>query len=469
MTNRFFYLVAFVYFFFNTEFVKAGSKAMDSLVIALKNASHDTTRCKILYLIIEKVDDDLIWPVYNEQLLKISSSHAKLKVGSGNHRSVLDIFYLMYMADALNNKGYLLQQQGNIPGALDFFHSALNIQEEIKFKKGEANSLNNIGLIYHNLNEYEKALEYYQKALKIQKVIKDTSGIANSYNNIGGIYDKKNNLGPAFDYYFRALETYKSIGDRAGEASALINIGNLNDAQGDAMAALEYYYRALEIQEKINDLQGIAYSTGSIANVLTKKNKLTDAEKFAMRSLNVSRKLGFPENINRAAESLKKIYKKKNKYKEAMEMYELEIRMLNSINNTETKRAAVKKQFQYIYEKKAVADSIKNSEEQKVKNAQLTAQKAELLHERTQRLALYGGMILLTSFGGIVYNRFRVTKKQKTIIEKQKEEVDLAYQQLHLKNKEITDSILYARRIQNALLTQEKYFDKELERLNKKS
>ena len=62
----------------------------------------------------------------------------------------------------------------------------------------------------------------------------------------------------------------------------------------------------------------------------------------------------------------------------------------------------------------------------------------------------------------------RVTQKQKKVIEEQKGLVDAAYEQLHEKNKEVMDSITYARRIQRALITPEAYIDKALNRLQKK-
>jgi serine phosphatase RsbU (regulator of sigma subunit) len=52
---------------------------------------------------------------------------------------------------------------------------------------------------------------------------------------------------------------------------------------------------------------------------------------------------------------------------------------------------------------------------------------------------------------------------------KQKELVDKAYQELHQKNKEVLDSIHYAKRIQTALITSEKTIEKSLNRLMKES
>ncbi len=61
--------------------------------------------------------------------------------------------------------------------------------------------------------------------------------------------------------------------------------------------------------------------------------------------------------------------------------------------------------------------------------------------------------------------RFRITRRQKTVIEKQK--VDEAFDLLHEKNKEVIDSINYASRIQRALLSPEKYIATNLSRLLK--
>jgi serine phosphatase RsbU (regulator of sigma subunit) len=72
---------------------------------------------------------------------------------------------------------------------------------------------------------------------------------------------------------------------------------------------------------------------------------------------------------------------------------------------------------------------------------------------------LYAGLLLVFIFSGFMYNRFRVTRKQNKLIALQKKDVELksmlvekANSELSIKNKEITDSIIYAKRIQAAIL-----------------
>jgi serine phosphatase RsbU (regulator of sigma subunit) len=70
-----------------------------------------------------------------------------------------------------------------------------------------------------------------------------------------------------------------------------------------------------------------------------------------------------------------------------------------------------------------------------------------------------GGLLLILVFSGLLYNRFRVTRKQRDIIEEQKETVELQKatveeqkQLVEAKNKAITASINYAQKIQSAIL-----------------
>ena len=76
-------------------------------------------------------------------------------------------------------------------------------------------------------------------------------------------------------------------------------------------------------------------------------------------------------------------------------------------------------------------------------------------------------LLIVVIFSLFLFKRFKVTERQKTIIEKQKKLVDNAYNELHEKNKEVMDSIRYAKRIQTALITSEKYIANSLNRLIK--
>ena len=468
---------------------------LDSLKFALKNAKHDTTRCNILNLIIETESDDSIWPKYNEQLKTLAEKNLK----NTNLNSTLYYAFSKHLAASLNNIGYSYSIQGylpmaiesfskslkiqekiddkkeisvlltnmgqaylnlgNIPKALEYFDKSLKIQEKIKDKKGIANTLTRIGFIYFKQNDTFKALKYASKGLKIREAIGDNNGIAESLNFLGIAYQNQGNYSKALEYFSKSLKYREILGNKYGIAESLNNIGGIHKIQGNNPKALEYYINSLKIREKIGDRNGVSYALINIGVIYFKQNRLSESFNYANRSLLLSREIGFPENIKNAASILKDIYKKQNKFKEALEMYELEIVMRDSINNVETQKASIKQQTQYEYDKKKAIEDEKHEAELKVQDEKAQADK------KRQNIIISSVsvvLILVVMFSLLLYNRFKTTQKQKQIIEVKEKET---LQQKHIieeKQKEILDSINYAKRIQYTLLAHEEFLKENL-------
>jgi hypothetical protein len=181
----------------------------------------------------------------------------------------------------------------------------------------------------------------------------------------------------------------------------------------------------------------------------------------------MSKELGYPELIRRSALSLKQIYKSTGRYGLALENYELHIKMRDSINNESTRKASIKSQLKYEYEKQAAADSVAHAKETEVKNAELAQHQAEIKAKKNQQYALFGGLGLVMIFAGFMFNRFKVTQKQKGIIEQQKEIVEEQKKLVDEKQKEVLDSIRYAKRIQMAQIPSDRQVSLILKRFLK--
>lgn len=392
------------------------------------------------------------------------------------------------IAYALHQIAYLLQTAGDITKALEYNSRSLKIKEEIGDKFGIAFSLNSIAAIFEIQGEYSKALEYFIRSLKLQEEIGDREGMAQSLNNIGAIYNvqgdpnaksskedaKKEGMLKALEYYNRSIKLFEEVGDKKGMATALSNIGVIYGKQGDTKKELEYYSESLKIRESVGYKKGIAMSLFNFGATYLRQKNYPEALNYALKSMKISNELKYAENIRNAAEILYKIYKATGNYKLAYENHELYFQMRDSVDNERTRKASIKQQLKYQYEKQAAADSIAHSKESEVKNAQLAQQKAEISAKQNQQYALYGGLGLVLVFAGFMYNRFKITKKQKTIIEQkeketQKQNTIISQQKLVVeeKQKEILDSIHYAQKIQKALLPSEKNFESTLNRLKK--
>ncbi len=469
----------------------AQAKALDSLKLALKAAKNDTTRCTILNAMIEAENDNAVWPKYNERLKNIAEYNLKNTLPNtplynvflryaaqaynnigyilnekGEILTALEYYYKSLkiqnnihdkigLATSLNNIGYIYNTQGNIAKALDCYDKSLRVQEEIGNKKGIANSLNNIGLVYKSQQELKKALEYYKKSLKIFQEIGGKNEIAISLNNIGQIYSEQGNKLKALECFNESMRIDEGIGNKNQIAISLNNIADIYAASGTMPKAFECFTKSLKLFEEVGNKNGIAYSLNGIGSVYFYQKKNNEALTYCSKSIILSKEIGLADRIKSAAHSLMKIYKATSDYKNALLNYELYIQMRDSISNQETKKASIKSQLKYEYEKKAAADSVLVVEEKKLSNVKFK-------HEQNQRYFLYGGLGLTALFGLFMFNRFRITKKQKNIIEEQKTLVEKQKHIVDEKQKEILDSIRYAKRIQQSLLPTEKFMDRVL-------
>jgi len=146
---------------------------------------------------------------------------------------------------------------------------------------------------------------------------------------------------------------------------------------------------------------------------------------------------------------------------EAVDNFEKALFYQREKYNIESNRRSIVEQLSANESEKKEAEAKQElaEKEKKVAEAnQLLAEKST----KEQRTYTYGVVIILALvffFLIFIFSRLRMTKKQKRIIEHQKEEVQIAHQKTELQkaeieeaHKEITDSINYAKRIQSAIL-----------------
>ena len=494
----------------------AQKRADDSISRMLSSNIHDTLKCSSLLNYIESGLEETVWPIYNDKLILLSKQAAQKSTGQ------LKRSYSDYLAIALSNKGYhynslgdfanakkyygfaleiqknyqliggigstyinlgfASKAEGNVPLALEYYHSALKIAIEQKDTNQAATVYNNMAYIFNAEGEFLQALTYYERALILHTKKRNLSSLATVLNNVSNIYSKRGDVyckgtkeeclasgrKKALVLLERAIEIEDSINNKVDLAGSLNVLAGFYDDFGDPTCSseincirtareksLKLYERALALRIETNHTTGIVLSYHSLAKHMLLTNNLKEAQLYGEKCFALAKKIGTPEFISDAAKILSDIYKKQKKYAEALAMYELFIQKADSLSNNASKKATIKKGFQIEYEKKAAADSIKIVEEKKMTTIQLK-------QETNQRYFLYGSLGLTILFAAFMVNRFRVTSKQKKLIELQKRSVEEQKNLVDLKQKEILDSIHYAKRIQTSLLPSEKYLTKHL-------
>jgi len=359
------------------------------------------------------------------------------------------------IANSLFNLATTYSDQGDIPKALEYNEQSLKMREEMGDKMAIANSLNNIGVIYYDQEDLKSALQYHQKSLKIREEINDKSGIAFSLCNIAYVYQKQKNFSGALTLFTKSLKIHTDMENILGMANTQNNIGTLYNDNREFDKALEYFYESAKNLEQIGDKKALTVIYNNIARVFcmlaeTEKNSSKKQKQYATafsyveNSLNISNALGFPDMIAHSEETVARIDSARGNYQGAFEHYKRFIKYRDSINNEQTRKAGIRHQLKYEFEKKEAVIIEQQKKERAVAEEKNRFQKIIIF-------SVVAGLLLVVIFAAFIFRSLKVTKEQKIIIEE--------------KQKEILDSINYAKRIQTSLMPTEKYLDKHLKQL----
>jgi serine phosphatase RsbU (regulator of sigma subunit) len=341
--------------------------------------------------------------------------------------------------------GYLNQGKGNIALSLEYSNKSLKNFREIGDKKATGTALGNIGFIYKEQGMLIEALDYYKLSIKLYEDIGYQQGLSSAFGNIGDIHEKQGKIIEALEYHNSSLKIDEEIGSKKGIATSLTRIGMIYYNQGKVKEALDYYIKSLTIQTQIGDKKGIAICLNNIGIIHNDKGELKEALEYGQKSLTISEEIGFPDNISQASSLLSEVYQKQGNGMKALEMYKLYIQMHDSIHSQEIQKAAAQQQAKHEYEKQRTIDDAENEK-------LLAIEQEEKEKQKILTAAIAIGLGLVVIFLVFVFNRLKATRKQKIEIEQQKEVVELAHDELEEKNQEIMDSIIYAKRIQSAIL-----------------
>ncbi len=371
------------------------------------------------------------------------------------------------------------------PGeAMGYAEQARDLAERIGYDKGRGDSYNYIGVIRYRRGEYVDAAKAHLQALAIRERIGDSYGMALSYVNLGNVYSDQNNNTLALDYYKNASELLdknsgqklsptvnlnisaiylsqekyeegfaycvkarndaRRLGDKSVEAQALNNIGVVYQHQLRFEEALDVYTEAYAISESIGDKTSMVDQMINIGNMYRVRKQYAKAIDWHNRTETMARDLGYLEGLRVLYEELSKDYAEMGNYEVALK-YHVRFKEVNdSLFNDENTTRMTELTNRWQDERR---------EKELIKKEQEIAQRKEAERRANQRLWFIGsGAFLLFVFAGYVlyaYNRIRRTG---VLLATQNEVIERKNEELGVKNKDITDSIIYSRRIQQAML-----------------
>jgi len=366
-------------------------------------------------------------------------------------------------------------EQGNYTVGIEYGFKALKEIEKEKDTLGLAMANNNLANTYFSIQQYPKAMKHYQIALKYALAINHLYGQSLLTGNVGSVYYEMGKLDSAKIYFDKFLLLTKEVGDIQGEAMATENIGSYYQKLNDNKNAIIYFEKAAE---KFNELKmqpnlANAYSNLSVSHL--ELNNLKESERFGLQSLELANKIESYPHKEQAHLALKNVYEKLNNSGKAYFHYKEYIAARDSIFNDKNKKEQFKAELVYEYDKKRYSDSLNQ-----VVFSKIHEQELAIAEEKTEKQKIFtyiaiGVSVIFFILALYIFKNYKDKQKANKIISEQKEKVEIQKAEIEFqksileeKNKEVTDSIRYAKKIQTSLLPTEKYIERNLNKLKKK-
>ncbi len=374
-------------------------------------------------------------------------------------------------------QSYILTIQGKNIKSLELNQKALDLGYRLGDSSLIAKALNSMTYVYDIMGDYAKGIEVNQKIIKEYLPYLSFIEISSIYtmqcNLYGQIDDNMNTVKYALQAYnynptiVSALNLGEALLVAYTDSSILkkdilpkeINYEALNTDFSEDKAKIKilelskmYLEKALSFAEENNEYKSISSIYFGLGNYYDVINNSKKAMFYYDRAWTSSRKTKInAKNKIRLTNRLYELYKAKSNTSKALKWLELRD-SLEKVEQSQNNLADLgKKQAEFEYSQELYEDSLNQKQKDLEVKHEQERQALKLKAEEEKKYYLYGGLFLLAIFLFILYRRFKVALKQKSLIELQKEAIEEKRLLLKKTHEGVQDSINYSKRIQKAV------------------
>lgn len=359
---------------------------------------------------------------YQEDILVADLAQAYLNLGnSAWNRSRPEIAFeslqkayrLFKSIGMLGRAGFANAVLANLHSTRGEFEHAFSLVYQILDELKDQPEDEVIGLVYlsagsfhFDLESYTEAFDYFVKSYVAFQNIGDEIGMARATNNAGTALYKLGRHEEGLEYCNKSLSIYERLNLDQGKAKSLRDIGKILQSQGKLDEAFDNFLRSLEIRDhslktKTGGIDGLITCLIDLGQVLNKMGNPMEAKAYLKRALVLSEESGSLPKTIKIHRRLSDSYKQEGDFENALKHLELFQESRQEMLGQETANKIKSMQTRY-----ALDMTQKQAELEKIKN----------------------------------------------------EELNQAYHRINTINRNMTDSLRYAKRIQNALLPSQQRF-----------
>ncbi len=374
---------------------------------------------------------------------------------------------------ALNNKGYDQVQLKQYQQAIESLLHAYKIGNKNEIPEIELSQiLTNIGICSFNISQTNMAIENLKKALSLCKSSYESK--ARIENLLAVIYLNSDDLYNAGVFGWQSIESAKKSGNKQLLQQCYNIYSQVLKAGNDPIKALEYYEKYLRIRDSLLLEERLAEQETSRKKFDLEKSEKEIRLEIAEENMLIMRLRQSELERQRQKQQLDSLEQATKlaslEYETEKQAAALEVERLNrEIADRSNRELQTQNKIQHLE-----IESRKKDEQQKkleIKRLETEKKQEQVVKRRAIFIAVLLVLIALTILSGLV-----VTRKKNTLLARQKKEIEEKNDYLEQLNEEIrtqketieekntaiTDSIIYAKKIQAAVLPSEDFFKENL-------
>jgi len=347
------------------------------------------------------------------------------------------------------NMGSIMHQQGNYDKAVEYFIYSLTLRNELGDEKGKADIYNAMALVYTEQGEmmHPKALENYRKALKVFINLNNIKGQAETYYQIGSLFLNKEKpmLNSASFYYEKFLKLANELNDNSLMAQAYEGLGVIKKGEKQYKEAEEFFLKSEIILLQLDKKFSLASVYNNLSDLYLVEEKYKKALLYANKANELADEYEIPSIAMLTDFSLMKVYQKLNNDKLALKYAQSYINLNDSLSNLEMKEAIARMEVKYeLREQKQVQKQVQERIE--------IEHKAEIKQQKTIMFFILSALMLMAGIALVTLKNYNQKRKANLLLEQKNREIEAKKNEIEAQQKHITDSIVYAKKIQTALL-----------------
>ncbi len=298
---------------------------------------------------------------------------------------------------ALYLMGNIHESFGDYEASLEMCQRALKLARKNELKEIEGEVLSVLGLVYSRLSDFDRAIQYYQESLDIRAEEGDHKAMASSLNRIARIHALKKEYETALDHYQQSLKIRQEQGHISAIPWTYLGMASTYEEMGDYTRAIEYYSKNLEAGCGDIDQRCRLQCLIGKGRCCFNNKDFGKAQSLLEEAIKLAEELDARPLLYEAHLAVARLFEAQENASSALFHYKRFQEIREEVHNAETRNRMKNQQIAFAVEK---------------------------------------------------------AEQEKEIFQLRNVELKAAFDEIAMKNQAITDSINYAKRIQNALLPQ---------------